>query len=156
MIKEKDLNKKLSAKTPENERKYRVGNTFDYKGKKLANMLCYVDARYVQDKLDEVIGVGNWSSDFMEIKGSLFCRITISFLRDDGEIGIVSKMDCGTESNVEKQKGEVSDAFKRAGVQLGIARDLYSLPKYRAEMTMYNGKAYPPKNWRPEANKGEK
>ena len=155
MIKEKDL-KKLSAETPENERKYRVGNTFDYQGKKFANMLCYVDARYVQDKLDEVIGTGHWSSDFMEIKGSLFCRITISFLRNDGEIGIVSKMDCGTESNVEKQKGEASDAFKRAGVQLGIARDLYNLPKYRAEMTMYNGKAYPPKNWRPEANKGVK
>ena len=150
MIKEKDLNKKLSAKTPENERKYRVGNTFIHKNVKVANMLCYVDARYVQDKLDEVIGVGNWSSYFAEIKGSLFCKITISFLRDDGEIGIVSKMDCGTESNVEKQKGEVSDAFKRAGVQLGIARDLYNLPKYRAEMTMYNGKAYPPKNWRPE------
>ena len=150
MIKEKDLNKKLSAKTPDSERKYRVGNTFDYQGKKFANMLCYVDARYVQDKLDEVIGTGHWSSDFMEIKGSLFCRITISFLRNDGEIGIVSKMDCGTESNVEKQKGEASDAFKRAGVQLGIARDLYNLPKYRAEMTMYNGKPYPPKNWRPE------
>ena len=153
MIKEKDLSK-LSAETPENERKYRVGNTFDYKGKKLANMLCYVDARYVQDKLDEILGVGNWASDFMEIKGSLFCRITITFLRGDGEIGIISKMDCGTESNVEKQKGEASDAFKRAAVQLGIGRDLYNLPKYRAEMTIFNGKPYPPKNWRPEQTKG--
>ena len=156
MIKEKDLNKKLSAKTPDSERKYRVGNTFDYQGKKFANMLCYVDARYVQDKLDEVIGTGHWSSDFMEIKGSLFCRITISFLRNDGEIGIVSKMDCGTESNVEKQKGEASDAFKRSAVQLGIGRDLYNLPSYRAEMNEYNGKHYAPKNWRPEANKGVK
>jgi len=155
MIKEKDLNK-LHAKTPENERKYRVGNTFEVKGKKIANMLCYVDARYVQDKLDEVVGIGNWSSDFMEIKGSLFCRITITFLKEDKEVGIVSKMDCGTESNVEKQKGEASDAFKRAAVQLGIGRDLYSLPNYRAEMTEFNGRYYPPKNWRPEPNKGEK
>ena len=156
MIKEKDLKKKLSAETPENERKYRVGNTFSYKGKKIANMLCYVDARYVQDKLDEVVGVGNWSSDFIEIKGNLFCRITITFLRDDGEVSIVSKMDCGTESNVEKQKGEASDAFKRAAVQLGIGRDLYNLPNYRVEMDEFNGKFYPPKNWRPEANKGVK
>ena len=58
-------------------------------------------------------------------------------------------MDCGTESNVEKQKGEASDAFKRAAVQFGIGRDLYNLPTYRAEMTEYNGKHYPPKNWRP-------
>ena len=156
MIKEKDLKKKLSAETPENERKYRVGNTFSYKGKKIANMLCYVDARYVQDKLDEVVGVGNWSSDFIEIKGNLFCRITITFLRDDGEVSIVAKMDCGTESNVEKQKGEASDAFKRAAVQLGIGRDLYNLPNYRVEMDEFNGKFYPPKNWRPEANKGVK
>ncbi len=148
MIKEKDLSK-LLAETPENERKYRVGNTFMHNNVKIANMLCYVDARYVQDKLDEVVGVGNWASDFTEIKGNLFCQITITFLRDDGQVGIVSKMDCGTESNVEKQKGEASDAFKRAAVQFGIGRDLYSLPNYRAEMTEYNGKWYPPKNWKP-------
>jgi hypothetical protein len=73
-------------------------------------------------------------------------------MRDDNTIGIVSKMDCGTESNVEKQKGEASDAFKRAAVQFGIGRDLYNLDnsKYRAEMTEFNGKWYPPKNWRPE------
>ena len=152
MIKESDL-KKLQLPTPDSERKYRVGNTFDYSGKRYANMLCYVDARYVQDRLDEIIGVGNWSSDFIEIKGSLFCRITISYLRDNKEIGIVSKMDCGTESNVEKQKGEASDAFKRAAVQLGIARDLYNLDnsKHRVEMVQgSNGKYYPPKNWKPE------
>ena len=152
VIKEKDL-KKLQLPTPNSERKYRVGNTFDYSGKRFANMLCYVDARYVQDKLDEIIGVGNWSSDFTEIKGSLFCRITISYLRDDKEIGIVSKMDCGTESNVEKQKGEASDAFKRAAVQFGIARDLYNLDqsKHMVEMIQgTNGKYYPPKNWKPE------
>jgi len=149
MIKEKDL-KKLHAETPVKERKYRVGNTFMHGGKKWGNMLCYVDARYVQDKLDEIIGVGNWSSDFTEIKGSLFCKITISFLRDNGDIGIVSKMDCGTESNVEKQKGEVSDSFKRTGVQLGIGRDLYNLPNYKVELNEFNGKFYPPKNWKPE------
>ena len=156
MIKEKDLSKLLD-KTPENERKYRVGNTFMHNNVKVANMLCYVDARYVQDKLDEVIGVGNWASDFLEIKGNLFCRITITFLRDDGEVGIISKMDCGTESNVEKQKGEASDAFKRAAVQFGIGRDLYGLDnsKYRAVMTEYYGKWYPPKNWKPESQTKE-
>ena len=148
MIKEKDL-KKLHAQTPVEERKYRVGSTFTYNGKKIANMLCYVDARYVQDKLDEIVGVGNWSAEFIEIKRALFCRITISYLRDNGDIGIVSKMDCGTESNVEKEKGEASDAFKRAAVHFGIGRDLYSLPNYRAEMTESNGKFYPPKNWKP-------
>lgn len=148
MIQEKDLYK-LNAETPENERKYRVGNTFTYQGRKMANMLCYVDARYVQDKLDEVVGPCNWSSDFLEIKGNLFCKITITFQREDGTYGTSTKMDCGVESNVEKQKGEASDAFKRAAVQFGIGRDLYNLPNYRAEMTEYNGKWYPPKNYKP-------
>ena len=60
-------------------------------------------------------------------------------------------MDCGTESNVEKQKGESSDAFKRCAVQFGIARDLYSSPNYRVEMNEYKGKWYPPKDWKPSA-----
>ena len=63
MIKEKDL-KKLAKATPESERKYRVGNTFQYQGKKYGNMLCYVDARYVQDALDSIVGQGNWSNEF--------------------------------------------------------------------------------------------
>ena len=62
-------------------------------------------------------------------------------------------MDCGTESNVEKQKGEASDAFKRAAVHFGIGRDLYNLDqsKHRVEMIKgTNDKYYPPKNWKPE------
>ena len=148
MIKEKEL-VKLQAKTPKSERKYRVGNTFDYSGKKYANMLCYIDARYVMDTLDKIVGVGNWDNEYFEIKRNLYCKITIRFEKEDGTIGQVSKMDCGTESNVEKQKGESSDAFKRCAVQFGIARDLYSSPNYRVEMNEYKGKWYPPKDWKP-------
>ena len=148
MIKEEDLNK-LQVETPKDERKYRVGNTFDYSGKKYANMLCYVDARYVMDTLDKLVGSANWDNEFFEIKGNLFCRITIRYEREDGSIGIVSKMDCGTESNVEKQKGEASDSFKRCAVHFGIGRDLYSSGNYRVEMNEYKGKWYPPKDWKP-------
>ena len=150
MVKEKDL-KKLQVKTPKDERKYRVGNTFDYSGKKYANMLCYVDARYVMDALDKVVGSANWDNEYFEIKGSLFCKITIRYEREDGSIGKVSKMDCGTESNVEKQKGEASDSFKRCSVHFGIGRDLYSSETYKVEMSEYNGRWYPPKNWKPKS-----
>jgi len=148
MIKEEDLNK-LQVETPKDERKYRVGNTFDYSGKKYANMLCYVDARYVMDTLDRLVGSANWDNEYFEIKGNLFCRITIRYEREDGSIGKVSKMDCGTESNVEKQKGEASDSFKRCAVHFGIGRDLYSSGNYRVEMNEYKGKWYPPKDWKP-------
>ena len=150
MIKEEDLNK-LQVETPKDERKYRVGNTFDYSGKKYANMLCYVDARYVMDALYIVVGSANWDNEYFEIKGNLFCKITIRYEREDGSIGKVSKMDCGTESNVEKQKGEASDSFKRCSVHFGIGRDLYSSETYKVEMSEYNGRWYPPKNWKPKS-----
>ena len=139
MVKEKELGK-LNVPTPKDEIKYRPGSTFNYNDKKYARLLAYVDARYIQDKLDEILGVGNWSNTFQrDEKGILFCTITITFERKDGVVDTISKTDIGTESNVEQQKGEVSDAFKRCAVHLGLARDLYNLPdpkgfKYVAEM----------------------
>jgi len=139
MIKENELSK-LNVATPKDEIKYRPGSTFDWAEKKYARMLAYVDARYIQDKLDEIVGIGNWSNQFhRDEKGILYCTITIKFIREDGVVDSVSKTDVGTESNVEQQKGEVSDSFKRCAVHFGLARDLYNLPdpkgfKYVAEM----------------------
>jgi len=139
MIKENELSK-LNVATPKDEIKYRPGSTFNWAEKKYARMLAYVDARYIQDKLDEIVGIGNWGNQFhRDEKGILYCTITIKFIREDGSVDYVSKTDVGTESNVEQQKGEVSDSFKRCAVHFGLARDLYNLPdpkgfKYVAEM----------------------
>ena len=139
MIKENELSK-LNVATPKDEIKYRPGSTFNWAEKKYARMLAYVDARYIQDKLDEIVGIGNWTNYFhRDEKGILYCTITIKFIREDGSVDSVSKTDVGTESNVEQQKGEVSDSFKRCAVHFGLARDLYNLPdpkgfKYVAEM----------------------
>jgi hypothetical protein len=86
-----------------------------------ASCVAYIDSRDVQDKLDEVVEVGKWQVVYEENKGNLFCRIGIK-IGDDW----IWRSDCGTESNVEKQKGEASDAFKRAAVMWGIGRFLYS------------------------------
>ena len=152
MLKASELNL-LNVETPTSERKYREG--FRNKYKQEAIMLCYVDARYVMDTFDKIAGKGNWFNEYVEIKGNLFCKITVYFEREDGTISSISKMDCGTESNVEKEKGESSDAFKRASVHFGIARDLYSLPEYKCKLESFkdsNGKLvyYVPKNWKPE------
>lgn len=85
-----------------------------------ANCVSYIDSRDVQELLDESVGPNNWQSKFYEEKGNLFCSIGILI---DGNW--VWKSDCGTESHVEKQKGEASDAFKRAAVMWGIGRFLY-------------------------------
>jgi hypothetical protein len=89
-----------------------------------AQCVAYIDARDVQDLLDKVCGVDGWQCKYYELKGNLFCSIGIL---DEDESNWVWKSDCGTESNVEKQKGEASDAFKRAAVMFGIGRFLYSL-----------------------------
>ena len=162
MVKEKELGN-LNIPTPKDEIKYRPGGTFFSQGKKYARMLAYVDARYIQDKLDQVVGSANWSNSFYrDEKGMLFCTITITFERKDGVIDTISKTDVGTESNVEQQKGEVSDSFKRCGVHFGLARDLYSLPnpfRYIAEMEgnkvfdKNTGKLVYPTQWKPEGDK---
>lgn len=86
-----------------------------------ASCVAYIDARDVQDLLDGVVKPENWQVKYEEHKGNLFASIGIFI---EGQW--VWKSDCGTESNVEKQKGEASDAFKRAAVMWGIGRFLYS------------------------------
>jgi hypothetical protein len=91
-----------------------------------AQCVAYIDARDVQDLLDEVCGAENWQCKYTEHKGNLFCSIGIKDIEfADGDW--TWKEDCGTESNVEKQKGEASDAFKRAAVMWGVGRFLYSM-----------------------------
>jgi hypothetical protein len=55
----------------------------------------------------------------------------------------VWKSDTGSESNVEKDKGHASDAFKRACVAWGIGRFLYRLDIQQIPTKEYKGKEYP-------------
>jgi hypothetical protein len=117
-----------------------------------AIMVAYIDARDAQDLLDEVVGPENWQTDYSVINGNLFCRVGINEIgvvaRRQGEIASnerwIWKTDCGTESNQEKEKGESSDAFKRACVQWGIGRFLYRLGVVELPTKKHtNGKEYP-------------
>ncbi len=86
-------------------------------------LLLYKDARVDMNILDESVGQERWQREHYEVKGNLYCRVGIRF-----ESGWVWKADCGTESNTEEQKGEASDSFKRACVNWGIGRELYTAP----------------------------
>lgn len=106
-----------------------------------ATVVAYIDSRQVQDRLDEVFGVTGWSDEYREIGGNLYCGITI-IDPDTGER--VTKWDVGTESNIEKEKGNSSDAFKRSAVKLGVGRFLYSLSVITLRaVTHTNNKEYP-------------
>lgn len=90
-----------------------------------AVLLLYKDARVDMRILDLVFGPGNWQRTHEVINGNLFCNIDVW----DAEKGAwVRKQDVGVESNTEKEKGQASDAFKRAGFNVGIGRELYTAP----------------------------
>ena len=99
----------------------RVG-TINDKG---CSLLLYKDARVDMRILDEHFGPMNWKRDHEVVNGNLFCTISV-WDKEKGEW--VSKQDVGVESNTEKEKGQASDAFKRAGFNWGIGRELYSAP----------------------------
>lgn len=86
-------------------------------------LLLYKDARCDKRILDETFGIDGWANAYSEIKGNLYCSIMLH----DKETGMwIQKQDCGTETYADKEKGEASDAFKRAGVNVGIGRELYT------------------------------
>jgi hypothetical protein len=90
--------------------------------------LGYVDARVVQSRLDEVLGVDGWQDDYECLPdGSVVCRLR---LRMGGEW--ITKVDVGGPSEQpdggDRLKAAFSDALKRAAVKFGVGRYLYRLP----------------------------
>ena len=110
--------------------------------KKGYTLLLYKNARVDMAILDEAVGAENWQRDHKEVKGNLYCGIGINIFYDnknkfaqnaDGTLTMLErwvwKWDCGTESAFgDKEKGEASDSFKRAGFNWGIGRELYTSP----------------------------
>lgn len=94
-----------------------------------ANMLVYIDARDVQDRLDEVCS-DLWSNKFESINGRNVCTITINGL---------SRSDGAGDTDFEGEKGGLSDAFKRAAVMWGIGRYLYNAKYYNTWIIYNNG-----------------
>ena len=93
--------------------------------KKGVMCLLYKDARCDMNILDETLGAENWQRKHDLINGNLFCSVGI-YVKDRNEW--IWKQDVGTESYTEKEKGQASDSFKRACVNLGIGRELYTAP----------------------------
>ena len=89
------------------------------------SLLLYKDARCDMKILDETVGPENWKRSHELINGNLFCNVS---LWDEGKKEWVTKQDVGTESYTEKEKGQASDAFKRACFNWGIGRELYTAP----------------------------
>lgn len=86
-------------------------------------LLLYKDARCDMNILDEMVGPLNWKRE--HTRDNKNCIVSIW---DESKLQWVSKEDTGTESNTEAEKGLASDSFKRACVNFGIGRELYTAP----------------------------
>jgi hypothetical protein len=95
----------------------------------------YVDSRAVAQRLTSVLGIGSWSFDVdvadlsrSVVKGTLTAKI--------GDATVIHS-DYGypnSDRDPESLKSAASDALRRASVQLGVARDLYSPERQSAPM----------------------
>lgn len=115
-----DVFKKLAAPFPKEAISWRAQSLTKDKSK--AQALAYIDARDVQDRLDAVVGPGNWQNRYPHTQGKTVCEIGI---RVDGEW--IWKADGAGDTDVEAEKGALSDAFKRAAVKWGVGRYLYDM-----------------------------
>lgn len=104
----------------------RVAQLSEYDGIVKASLLLYKDARVDQNILDETFGMFGWKREHHLIGDRLYCTVSIKN-PETGEW--IDKEDVGTESNTEAEKGQASDAFKRACFNFGIGRELYTAPK---------------------------
>jgi hypothetical protein len=88
-------------------------------------VLCYVQARAIQNRLDEVVGAFGWQADYVTgPDGGVLCKLSI-LNRETGEW--VMKADGASNTDIEPVKGGISGALKRAGSAWGIGRLLYDL-----------------------------
>ena len=134
---DEQLFERLAAPFPPDKVSWRVGvsnkkkrqrETGDNNAKATkGQVLAYIDARDVMDRLDEVCGPAGWQNRYTHADKKTICEIGLWV---DGGMGgdWVWKADGAGESDIEAEKGALSDSFKRAAVRWGIGRYLYHLP----------------------------
>ena len=127
------LQQKLECPLPASQVSWRIGRKSQDKRK--AQLLAYIDARDVMERLDRCCGFQNWQCRYsLADNGLLICDVGI---RIDGEW--LWRSNGAGDTQVEAEKGKCSDAFKRAAVLWGIGRYLYGLDSPWVEIDS-NGK----------------
>lgn len=154
----KELINKLQAPFKEREIEWRVqsqGQNDD--GSVWCKVLAYIDARAIQNRLDDVFTPIGWETKYetidlgenkytkpktqytsekniTEVKKAFIC--TLSVYIDGNKI---SKQDGSEETQVESFKGGISGAFKRVAASgFGIGRYLYDLETKFAKTSLQN------------------
>ena len=103
-------------------------NTYNNNGQVIVkvSLLLYKNARVDMKILDELFTPMGWKRTHKLIGDRLYCQVEVY---DQSKKEWICKEDVGVESNTEAEKGQASDSFKRACVNWGIGRELYTAPK---------------------------
>ena len=107
------------------------------------SLLLYKDARCDMAIMDEVYGSLNWKREHTRDNHNCIVSVWNSDIQQ-----WISKEDTGTESNSEAAKGLASDSFKRACVNFGIGRELYTAPFIWIKLS--SGETYTDSKGRPQ------
>src|SRR4051812_26471808 len=119
----------LAAPIPTKDIQWRIdGKPTERQGKYVARFVAYVDAQFVRERLDSVVG-GNWDltlellppNDVVNQNGVVTGK-EFSFKARLQVMGVIRE-DVGTGDDY---KSASSDAFKRVAVRFGLAHELYS------------------------------
>lgn len=116
----KEIQEALAEPFPPEELKFKPGAVSGNR----ALALAYLDARAVMDRLDAVVGAGNWSFDYDVLPADRGVALK-------GKLTVLGATKCDAGEAAEESepfKSAVSDAFKRCAVHFGVGRFLYSLP----------------------------
>ena len=109
----------------------RVAQTLAGNNKVRVNLLLYKNARVDMKIMDELFTPMGWKRTHKLIGDRLYCCVEV-YNPETKEW--ICKEDVGVESNTEAEKGQASDSFKRACVNWGIGRELYTAPKISVEL----------------------
>ena len=115
------MNNTLTAPILPNEIEWRVQSQTST-GKLI--VVPYINNRCVMHRFDAAFGAENWTSEFREISNGFLCRLTVTVNKRE-----VYREDGASKTNIEPEKGGISDAMKRAAVQFGLGRCLYDYPR---------------------------
>lgn len=117
----KAIIEKLKQPFKVDQLEFKVGATTKEKTMGLA--LPYVEARAIQDRLDEVIGFNNWKVSYREVTGGFICSLSLKINNE-----WITKEDGAQITEFESIKGGISSAFKRvASSGFGVGRYLYEV-----------------------------